>query len=368
MFQVKLLDTDVFDLSLNEAEQVLDFEAFCRFCEDMQEGQHIHFALLDAAGQQLLRVSYLKYSADYTIKEAIEKKVKAAIKGKKLTKKQSKEILYSLFPDRKDLKKIPAPKKNLFLRRNKPHEEAGSDPKTFQRFDKDKTISRKLKGVLMGLFLFTISVYFSIHLFQKLAEEPSIMEPEATFETDLIKGTPKELGEKYPQRLLEIEQYYLDEQDFSALQAFNRQYPTVNGEFDVAFYKEDWEKVIETEVNDLTTERKVMLAHAYIQLGKLEEAEILNATIKSKTLTNELDAKYFESGLAALRDQEFSKAKEHKEKIKSTETQGAYQEYLDNAEIMRQMIDLYQEKKDEANQKLWERKLENIGKEDASGT
>ncbi|MFD1902544.1 hypothetical protein GQR36_27170 [Enterococcus termitis] len=53
-----------------------------------------------------------------------------------------------------------------------------------------------------------------------------------------------------------------------------------------------------------------MLAHAYIELGKLSEAEILNKKLKSDVIDRELSYSYKVKAIQAIQESNLSEAEE----------------------------------------------------------
>ncbi|EME8112436.1 hypothetical protein MZM67_002426 [Enterococcus faecium] len=182
----------------------------------------------------------------------------------------------------------------------------------------------------------------------------------AAFKEDLSSLTPKKIGEKYPEKLNEIETYYLEKKDFDSLQELNKYHPTKNNTFDLAFHQKDWERTIEADVDDLTKERQVMLAHAFIQLNQLEEAELLNSRLNSELLIEELDQAYVKKGLSFLKQRKVADAVKLTDAIQHEDIEKILRSYIDNATIIIDFIELYEEKDDEKNQHIWERKLPRV--------
>ncbi|MGX6962251.1 hypothetical protein [Vagococcus xieshaowenii] len=181
------------------------------------------------------------------------------------------------------------------------------------------------------------------------------------FETELSQLSPEEIGKKYPNRTEEIVTFYVEKGQFDDLSVFNTLFPTPDGTFDLAFYHKEWEQVVQTPVNTLNEDRKIMLAHAYIQLGRLDEATVLNEQLQSEKLALEMDKKRLTDIVEALHQSDLKKAKQLGEQLTTTSCKEAYQVYYDDATLIIKMIDLYKNKKDSDNMALWQRKLEKIG-------
>ena len=211
--------------------------------------------------------------------------------------------------------------------------------------------------ILMGVFLFSLiggSLFFA-NSYLKKEQIP----PKPTYEQLLQEGKYLEAAEAFPDNLEAIEQYLVEKQEFQELKTFNERFPTNEGTFDLAFYQKEWKKVIQTEVTELNTDRKVMLAYAYIQLELLEEAEILNKTLKSKQLTAELNKAWIRKAIRMIRKEEFLEA----EKINNNLKNDQLGELIETGKTCQEMVSFYREKKDTKNETLWKNRLSQLGEE-----
>lgn len=211
--------------------------------------------------------------------------------------------------------------------------------------------------ILMGVFLFSLiggSLFF-VNSYSKQEKAPS----KPTYEQLLLEGKYLEAAEAFPDNLEAIEQYLVEKQEFQELKTFNERFPTNEGTFDLAFYQKEWKKVIQTEVTELNTDRKVMLAYTYIQLELLEEAEILNKTLKSKQLTAELNKAWIRKAIRMIRKEEFLEA----EKINNNLKNDQLGELIETGKICQEMVSFYREKKDTKNETLWKNRLSQLGEE-----
>lgn len=130
------------------------------------------------------------------------------------------------------------------------------------------------------------------------------------------------------------------------------------------FLKKNWEVVIETSPENLSDKRKVMLAFAYIELEQLAEAEILNKYLESEELSKKLDQNYLQKGLFFLKQKKIAETTKHLELIQEEEVKKILQTYIEQASIIIDFIELYQQNEDPENQLLWEQRLEMIGQSD----
>lgn len=192
------------------------------------------------------------------------------------------------------------------------------------------------------------------------ASQTSTSSTEKETLSELLKqGEYRQAAERYPDKKEQIVQFLSDQKLYEDLTTFNAAYPTSDGTFELAFHREDWKTVVSTESSQLSEKRQVMLAYAYIQLDRLEEAEILNQKLKSKTLSSEIDQHYFYRAIHFIQKAKFEEAGVIEKQLKKAELT----ELLETGKTCQEMIDFYKKKKDPENQKIWTNRLEQLGKE-----
>ena len=104
-----------------------------------------------------------------------------------------------------------------------------------------------------------------------------------------------------------------------------------------------------------------MLALAYLELGMLAEAEVLNKRLKSDELSRKLDEGYQRQALAFLKERKISEAQQVLGLINQEEEKQILRAYIDQAMIINDFIELYEKKEDHKNSSLWQERLEKIG-------
>lgn len=240
-------------------------------------------------------------------------------------------------------------------------EHATNEKKTAK---KERKLKKRSPVLISGVIVFLLvlggaGTYFLLNSPQFLTT--SAVEVKETFEEDLQLLSPVELGEKYPDRLDEIAGYYKDQQQWEKLESFQEIHPTTGAAFDLAFYAHDWDTVIQTEVTTLTKERKIMLCYAYIEKNKLTEATLLAKKLDSAQLSEALDRAYLRQTGSLIKEKKLSEAEEVGKNIQSDTLQTEYQEAIDSASIMNEMIELYNKQNDTKNKEMWERRLNDLG-------
>ncbi|KAF1294157.1 hypothetical protein [Candidatus Enterococcus leclercqii] len=170
---------------------------------------------------------------------------------------------------------------------------------------------------------------------------------------------PVKVGDQFPEQLALIANLLTQNQRFDDLEKFNERHPTPEGTFDLAFHNEDWKQVITLNDPQLTPERQAMLVYAYVQLGQMEEAEILNKTLKSDKLTEEIQRGWKVAAIKAIQKADFKEAERIQKKISDSDVK----ELIDVGKTCQEMIELYSKKKDNENKKIWQDRLAGLGKE-----
>ncbi|UXA04085.1 hypothetical protein [Enterococcus gallinarum] len=217
-----------------------------------------------------------------------------------------------------------------------------------------------ISGVIIFILLLGgVGAYFLMG--NQIFPITSAVETKETFREDLQLLVPKELAAKYPDQLEEIAEYYKDNQNWDKLKMLQETHPTASGAFDLAFYERDWDTVIQTDVTTLTEERKIMLCFAYIEKNMIFEAELLAKKLDSDQLNEALDYAYLHQIGSLIKEKKLNDVEDIGKKIQSAALQKEYQESVDSAHIMNDMIDLYQKQKDTKNKEIWERRLNDLG-------
>ena len=239
--------------------------------------------------------------------------------------------------------------------------------------------SRSTKGKLLSLIPTIIRVWFIVVIVFSLFIGISVMWPHFITKVDQKEITTTEEQEwanlieaqaylqaatEYPEKRHELIDYLTEQQEFTWLKEINEYYPTADAQFDLAFFEKNWEVVIETSPENLSDKRKVMLAFAYIELEQLAEAEILNKYLESEELSKKLDQNYLQKGLFFLKQKKIAETTKHLELIQEEEVKKILQTYIEQASIIIDFIELYQQNEDPENQLLWEQRLEMIGQSD----
>ena len=349
MVEVEILDAQIKGFAL--PLYPLEWEAFLEVTEAMNPSEMLSFQLLEVDGAPFYQGKFEKQSSLESFEDDLKKKLKLLVKKKGITKEEEQEILeLTGFID----KKPSLPNKN-----NQKDENASaksSSKRNVSLKQRPKFLNKPiLTYTLVGIVFFILigaGAYFLKDGVLTGKEEPATSISSSVETAKITLDNYMEIAEKEPDRQEEVVNFLVEQEAFEQLEAFQEAYPTEIGKFEVAFNQKDWKTVIEADISALNTARKMMMAIAFIQLGQLEEAKLINESLEDPRLSMQLAVGY-------LRQKNVEEAKKIQDKLNDEQLA----EMIDTTEIYVQMIAHYSKEKDTKNQELWERKLEQIGKE-----
>lgn len=231
----------------------------------------------------------------------------------------------------------------------------------FARIDWKKIIKRLL---LSGVIVFVVIQGARIFGGKSPSDKPKVIEESQhiSWQSLIEAGAYEEAAEAYPALYQQLLDHLAEQQEFSWVEKLNEQRPTGDSTFDLAFYQKDWETVIVTHVEQLTEQRQVKLAIAYLELEQVQEAIVLNRHLKHPEITLALDQFYFEESLDWLKEKEMDKAKEEYERIQTEELKAVMAAYIEQAAIILDFIRFYEDSSDPSDSvKIWEERLARLG-------
>lgn len=354
MINVKVIESDAL-LITSQSYTYVDFEDLS---EDLTEGDTVRF-ILSENEQDLYEGIFVKAS-DITVHEYVSTKIEQMVMDGKVKKRKGKELLKKLdkeffIPD-ESTEAVEKKSPPFQLKKRKPREAAQKD-KVEKSWSAPK-VSLKKVGIGFGLVLaLMVVVVAGANYFGN--RTASSADNKESFETLIEQEKYNQAAKEYPKKIKTIEEKIVKTKDFDALEKFNDRYPTAEGKFDLAFYLENWEAVIETDQSTLTKERQVMLAYAYIQLDRLEEADILNKKLTSKKLSVALNTAYKKRAITLVQKGKFDDAQKINDRLDDKEVY----ELIQTGKSCQEMINFYSEKKDKDNEATWRNRLENLGKD-----
>lgn len=225
-----------------------------------------------------------------------------------------------------------------------------------------KKIIKRL--LLSGVIVFVVIQGVGLFVEQRTNNEQATTEEnqKSSWQSLVEAGAYEEAAEEYPTQYQQLIDHLVEEQEFSWVEKLNEQKPTGNATFDLAFYQNDWKKVIATHVEQLTEKRQTKLAIAYLELEQVQEAVVLNRHLKHQEITLALDQFYFEKSLDWLKEKEMNKAKEAFEQIPTEELKAVMAAYIEQGTIILDFITFYEASADMSeNLMLWEERLARLG-------
>lgn len=352
MVEVEILDAQIKGFTL--PFYPLEWEAFLEVTEAMNPSEMLSFQLLEVEGAPFYQGKYEKQSSLESFEEDLKKKLKLLVKKKGITKEEEQQILeLTGFIDKKP--SLPTKKKQKDKSISPiAHQESTKENVSRNRrsYVLDKTILTYILGGIGLFFLLGAGSYFLKDGFLSGKEEPTTTISTSVEAIEITLGNYMEIAENDSNRQEEVVNFLVEQEAFDQLEAFQEVYPTEIGKFEVAFNQKDWKTVIEADISTLNSARKMMMAIAFIQLGQLEEAKVISESLEDEQLSLQLAVGY-------LRQKNVEEAKKIQDKLNNDQLA----EMIDTTEIYVQMIAHYSKEKDTKNQELWERKLEQIGKE-----
>lgn len=356
--EVEILTTNISVFEHQPPMTLYPYEEFLEITEAMREGEYIKFQLLIIEGDPIYQGTYHKKKHLQTFEDDLKEKLELLVKKKSITELKKEEIWQLIHGESVSVATSLSPTNKSHSKVKKRNKRKVSLPK-LKKIDLEKTRPMlKRIGLVFLFFIFLIGVGIGVKkVFFDGNNQIRVSDQKLTKETPITWDNYLEIAEKLPSRQEEIADFLAQNQDFEKLEAFERNYPTEIGAFELAFNQQDWEKVVKADVFRLTDERKMMLAIAFLELGNKKEAELINNKIQSKILAKKI-------AIAYLQDQEIDKAKDIQKQLKDKDLE----EWIDTASIYQEMVDFYKSEKDTANQEIWERKFKNIGVEESENS
>lgn len=175
---------------------------------------------------------------------------------------------------------------------------------------KEISISKK-NLIIMILSVFSIlSIISVIFFFQSFT---------ASYETLLQKGDFIQAVKKYPEKKDEIETFIFNKEyeGIPILEKYIHETHSKSGEFDLAYLKQNYEKVVLLSEEANTAIRKTALSVSYYKIGDLDNAFKLSQNIESKKLKDLIINAYEQQAILKLKELNIDEAKKIQNKIHS---------------------------------------------------
>lgn len=213
-----------------------------------------------------------------------------------------------------------------------------------------KTTKIVLIVVPILIFSSTVSVLF----FNSFSSDPKASQSNSEVSSSVESDGYKKLIEQnnylkayndYPKNQSEILALLVKDNNKAGLKEIAEGADSKEAFFDYYFLNKEWKKVIEYQVVSKSKERQAMLAYAYIQEGKIEEAEIINEVLMNKELTLQMEEYKLTSAYKAIQDGKVDEAKKMNETLKNDDLEAA----LSNAQIAVTLLKKYEKDSSDPN-------------------
>lgn len=172
------------------------------------------------------------------------------------------------------------------------------------------SISKK-NLIIMILSMFSILIIINVIFF---------FQPfNSSYETLIQKGNFVQAVKKYPEKKDEIETFMFNKEyeGIPILEKYINETHSKSGEFDLAYLKQNYEKVVSLSEEANTAIRKTALSVSYYKIGDLDNAFKLSQNIESKKLKELIINAYEQQAILKLKELNIDEAKKIQNKIHS---------------------------------------------------
>ncbi|EPH77105.1 hypothetical protein D929_00174 [Enterococcus faecalis 02-MB-P-10] len=365
--EVEILSSNVEVLEKQPPLELLPFSDFLEITSYMVVKETVTFQLLEVGGDPFYRGTFEKTTDDWTLEQDVQHKLNQLVKKKKMSIDQAEELLKKI--DSKGTL-IEQPKRKSKLSQNlrptigKKKEKPRSKKRTwFPSFSN----STYLK---MGLLLL-VGTILSVGLFSVLTANEPVEQKATSYEQLLSEKRYEEALKKYPDKEQTIiEQAYKNE-DKKSLETLKEKASTDQASLYLAFLEKDWKTATTLKNLPTTSDILAMKGYAFLQQGKVEEAQLINKELKNQTLTDQIKAYQKEQAYQAIHKEEIDTA----EKINKEINDSQLSEDIKIARSIENLLQKYQKeqknkklsendrKEASKNYELWKKNLQQVGNE-----
>lgn len=175
---------------------------------------------------------------------------------------------------------------------------------------KEISISKKNLIITILSMFFILIIISVIFFFQPFS---------ASYETLIQKGDFIQAVKKYPEKKDEIETFIFNKEHegIPILEKYINETHSKSGEFDLAYLKQNYEKVVSLSEEANTAIRKTALSVSYYKIGDLDNAFKLSQNIESKKLKELIINGYEKQAILKLKELNIDEAKKIQNKIHS---------------------------------------------------
>ena len=175
---------------------------------------------------------------------------------------------------------------------------------------KEISISKKNLIITILSMFFILIIISVIFFFQPFS---------ASYETLIQKGDFIQAVKKYPEKKDEIETFIFNKEHegIPILEKYINETHSKSGEFDLAYLKQNYEKVVSLSEEANTAIRKTALSVSYYKIGDLDNAFKLSQNIESKKLKELIINAYEQQAILKLKELNIDEVKKIQNKIHS---------------------------------------------------
>ena len=178
------------------------------------------------------------------------------------------------------------------------------------------TMSREISISKKNLIITILSMFFILIIISVIF----FFQPfSASYETLIQKGDFIQAVKKYPEKKDEIETFIFNKEHegIPILEKYINETHSKSGEFDLAYLKQNYEKVVSLSEEANTAIRKTALSVSYYKIGDLDNAFKLSQNIESKKLKELIINAYEQQAILKLKELNIDEAKKIQNKIHS---------------------------------------------------
>ena len=184
------------------------------------------------------------------------------------------------------------------------------ESKEIKRGQNNKNFSTKK---VLGLLAIAVVIGFGI--IAGFMYVPTLLKPQ--YDTLIQQQEYVKAVEEYPENKEKIESILFDkgQEGISDLEKYVQQTGSLQAKFDLAYLKQNFEKVVDLKNEATTPIRKTALAVSYVKLGMIDEAYELNQELGSNRLKQLIVETYEVKAIEALKSLDLKTAERIQDKI-----------------------------------------------------
>lgn len=337
MIEVEIIESNLPLMSEDLVEEKMPFSVFQQLSMEMDTDEELSFKIYESGTAIYMgtyQASHLSVLDD--IKETLSQLIKIGEVSEEAGNQLFEKLKREVYPDDNEEDKSEP------INTKKEPELKEAPSKNEKREKKPISKSRKITVITFLSIVLPVVIFFNFKEFlftDKGKEQTHIIQDQESFSQLLKNEEFEKASKKYPEKFDSILDYLFENDLLKPLKQLNETKKTDLGDFYLAFLAKEWVVVIKNKVVATTKERQSILAYAYMQTGKMEEAEIINDVLQSKTLTEQLTSAKVSQAYQAIQDGDLDKARKINEQIKNE----ALESSISTAQIVVTLLKKYEQ-------------------------